>query len=122
MNEQPLAFFIPQNFCRPAYYVIYDPDEFLSEEPLRIYELRGRSYERITAQPLPEVGLSLSLWQGAFEGSFDTWLRWSDAQGNPVPTGAEGRRQVEAELKRVIEEKERLAARLRELGIDPNQV
>ena len=104
------------------YYVIYDPDEFLSHERLRIYELRGRSYEQITAQPLPEVGLSLVLWQGEFEGSFDTWLRWSDAQGNLLPTGAEGKRQAEAELNKVREEKDRLAARLRELGIDPNQL
>ncbi|MFN7944955.1 MAG: Uma2 family endonuclease [Blastocatellia bacterium] len=111
------------------YYVIYDPDEFLSHERLRIYELRGRSYEQITAQPLPEVGLSLALWQGEFEGSFDTWLRWCDLQGNLLPTGVEARQyeaaradRAEAELNKVRAEKERMAARLRELGIDPDQL
>jgi hypothetical protein len=41
-------------------------------------------------------------------------LRWCDAEGNPIATGAEG---AEQERQRA----ERLAQRLRALGIDPNE-
>jgi hypothetical protein len=71
---------------------------------------------------LPDVGLSLTLWQGEFEGHTDTWLRWCDASGNLIPTGeeraireaaarqeAEARAaRAEAELARLREEVERL--------------
>ncbi|WP_256364384.1 hypothetical protein [Nostoc piscinale] len=40
------------------------------------------------------------------------WLRWYDADGNWIPTP------VEQESQRA----ERLAAKLQELGIDPNQI
>jgi hypothetical protein len=42
------------------------------------------------------------------------WLRWCDQEGNVIPTGAE---LAEAERARA----ERLAARLRALGIDPDE-
>ncbi|RLT33965.1 MAG: Uma2 family endonuclease, partial [Chloroflexi bacterium] len=43
------------------------------------------------------------------------WLRWADAEGNLFPTGAERAEQAE-------ERSARLAARLRELGIDPASI
>ena len=51
--------------------------------------------------PWPEVGLGLRVWQGAFEGLEDVWLRWCDANGEIIPTAEERVRQLEAELRRV---------------------
>lgn len=60
---------------------------------------------------LPRVGLALALWEGIYEGQHATWLRWYDDQGKLIPTGAEQ-----------AERAERLAAKLRALGLDPDQV
>jgi hypothetical protein len=65
---------------------------------------------------LQTVGLGLTLWNGEFEGQESTWLRWCDDQERRViPTGAE--RADEAELKA-----QRLAERLRAMGVDPDEI
>ena len=45
------------------------------------------------------------------------WLRWIDREGRLIPTGAEQAEQAEQERQRA----ERLAARLRELGVEPDE-
>ena len=93
---------------------------------------------------------SFLVWQGKFEDREDTWLRWCDREGQMLLTGAERAEQERqraeqerqraeqerqraeqehqrAEQERVLrqqaqEQAERLAARLRELGIEPDQV
>jgi hypothetical protein len=62
---------------------------------------------------LPKIALELIFWNGLFEDREDRWVRWSDLSGNLLPTGAE---KAEQERQRA----ERLAAKLRELGIDPD--
>jgi Uma2 family endonuclease len=102
------------------YYVVFDPlralQRELGDEVLRVYEIGfGKRYRRRNDYQLPEVGLSLTLWVGRFEDSDNQWLRWCDAQGNLLLTGHERAAQ---EAHRAS----RLAAKLRELGIDPEQV
>jgi len=86
------------------------------------------------------VGLGLTAWEGTYEGRRERWLRWCRADGTVVPTGAERadaereradaeRGRADAERERAESERdradterehaERLAARLRALGIDP---
>jgi hypothetical protein len=57
------------------------------------------------------------------------WLRWCDAQGQVIPTGAERAeaesQRAEAESQRAEQDrlaKERLEAYLRSQGIDPDQL
>jgi Uma2 family endonuclease len=114
---------------RVEYYVIYDPEAWLSDEALRVYELRGRRYVRRDDFQLPDTGLALTLWQGEFESNTRTWLRWCDAQGHLIPTGAERAATAEvraatAEVRAATAEEKaaRLAAKLRELGLDPEQI
>lgn len=64
---------------------------------------------------LPEVGLGLRMWHGTFEKAEEDWLRWYDVDGNLILTSEE---RAEAEAKRA----EKLAAKLRELGVDPNSL
>ncbi len=96
------------------YYAILDPDKLLSEELLRVYQLVAMDY-RPAGIPawFPGVGLGLRLWKGSYEGHEDTWLRWTDEQGIPIPTGAE---RADSERQRA----DRLAEQLRQLGHDPN--
>lgn len=98
---------------RASYYVVYDPTQQLSEQALRIYEIRGRRYFETTETWLEQVGLGLTLWQGEFEGRQDVWLRWCYQDGTLLATGDE--------LAKVAEQRAaQLAERLRSLGIDPD--
>jgi Uma2 family endonuclease len=131
------------------HYVIFDPFASLSSEPLQAYVLLAGSYEkRPRAESFPTVaGLRLRMWEGAYEGQNDRWLRWADEDGTVIATGAEQAKaesaRAKAESTRAKTEAERanseakradaeasranaqaaradmLAARLRELGIDP---
>jgi len=105
---------------RIPYYAIYDPEGWLSKQPLRVFQLRGRSYQ-LMSEPywLPDVDLGLRIWEGQYEDHTNTWLRWCDGAGNVIPTGAE---RAEQEKQRAEQEKqraERLAAQLRARGIEP---
>jgi len=98
---------------RVSYYAVFDPNHELGPEELRIFELRGRHYVEMAETWLEQVELGLKLWDGVFEGKQARWLRWCDAQGQLLLTGDE-----RAELER--QRAERLAARLRALGEDPD--
>ncbi|PMB03417.1 hypothetical protein CEN45_15135 [Fischerella thermalis CCMEE 5198] len=98
---------------RASYYVVYDPTQQLSEQALRIYEIRGRRYFETTETWLEQVGLGLTLWQGEFEGRQDVWLRWCYQDGTLLATGDERAKVAEQRAAQ-------LAERLRSLGIDPD--
>ncbi|RIK34983.1 MAG: hypothetical protein DCC55_31700 [Chloroflexi bacterium] len=111
------------------YYVVFDPKQIVQEKPLQVYELYAGEYLPRPDYRLPRVGLSLTLWEGEFEGKRDLWLRWCDADGNLLLTGKERAEQehqrAEQEHQRAEQERQRaeqLAARLRELGIDPDSL
>jgi hypothetical protein len=99
-----------------TYYVVFDPFHELSEMKLCVYELGfGKRLRPRKDFVLPTLGLSLTLWEGEYEGIHDTWLRWCDQDGRMIPTGKEGREQesaradsAEAEVARLREELARL--------------
>nr|WP_275450545.1 Uma2 family endonuclease [Gloeobacter kilaueensis] len=107
---------------RVPFYAIYDPLQQLKGPVLEIFELSGLDYVSRTSTWLDSVGIGLTLWQGEFEGREDTWLRWCDREGQVVPSGAEraAQEQVRAEQERA--RADALAERLRQLGIDPNEL
>jgi Uma2 family endonuclease len=111
------------------YYVIYDPQLLVQEQPLQVYELHVGEYLPRPDDRLPRINLTLTLWDGLYEEKHDQWLRWCDADGNLLLTGNERAEQervrAEQEHERAEQERlraERLAAKLRELGIDPDAV
>ncbi len=122
--------------CGIAYYAVYDPTHQLGKQTLRLYELRGRTYVQRTQRWFADLGLGLTLWEGVYEDKAETWLRWCDEQGQVIPTGAERADQASAraehEAQRADQAVQRatetvarnhaLAAKLRELGIDPDQL
>ena len=109
------------------YYVIFDPQKAIQENLLAVYELSARHYTLRPDFLLPEVDLSLTIWDGLFEGSRGPWLRWCDLNGHLIRTGAEQaeyeRQRADEERQRADEERQRadrLFAQLRAAGIDPD--
>ncbi|MEO0488342.1 MAG: hypothetical protein AAFZ49_02130 [Cyanobacteria bacterium J06659_2] len=68
---------------------------------------------------LDELELGLGLWQENFEGIPGDWLRWCDRAGNGFLTDTEQERQAKEQA---YQKAKKLAAKLQELGIDPDQV
>ncbi|NJL56646.1 Uma2 family endonuclease [bacterium] len=105
-----------------AYYVVFDPlqqlqrEDELNGELLKIWALTAGQYVEMP-EPfwLQTVGLGLMVWQGEFEEQASIWLRWCNRDGQVIPTGAEGR---DAERLRA----ERLAERLRAMGVNPDEI
>lgn len=105
-----------------AYYVVFDPLQQLQREDelngklLKVWALTAGQYVEMP-EPfwLQTVGLGLTVWQGEFEEQASTWLRWCNRDKQVIPTGAEGR---DAERQRA----ERLAERLRAMGINPDEI
>ncbi|MEO0768306.1 MAG: Uma2 family endonuclease [Cyanobacteria bacterium J06649_4] len=114
---------------RASYYVLYDPAHKLSEKTLRVFELRARHYTELSEHWMEQVQLGLTLWEGAFEGRLDTWLRWCDKEGTVLLTGDEKAeresQRAEQESQRAEQESQRadrLAALLKEQGIDISDI
>lgn len=92
---------------------------------------------------MPEIGLGIGTGVGNFQGITREWLYWYDKQGKRYPTPEESQQQEQqarqqAEAQKLQEQKarllaeqerdqiklqaEKLATRLRELGIEPDKL
>lgn len=103
-----------------AYYAIYDPQQLISDDVLRVYDLQAGKYRLKDNTFFDEVGLGVVLWEGVYETKAAEWLRWYDADENLLPTGAEAVHLERERAARERERAERLAAQLRELGVNPD--
>jgi Uma2 family endonuclease len=114
------------------YYVVFDPlrqiqgEREMNRALLRVWTLTSGRYVELTPVEgiaevgqsvwLETVGLGLTLWAGQFEEAVSRlWLRWCDRQGQVISTGAE---RADAERLRA----DRLAEKLRQMGINPDEV
>jgi Uma2 family endonuclease len=71
------------------FYAIFDPARHLQPEDLRVFVNAGQRFRPIPGVPLGDLGLGLTVWEGRYDGMSPRWLRWTDAEGNLIPTGAE---------------------------------
>ncbi len=117
---------------RVHWYVVFDPLKYVMDDVLTVFRLDGTEYvihhageprfpTCFTLNPA-SVPLGLTLWEGDFEGKRSEWLRWTDADGNLIPTGKERADAAEQREAHERAQKERLAAKLRELGVDPDSL
>ena len=102
---------------RVLYYIVYDPQQHLGEQVLRIFKLKGLKYEETNETWLKEVDLGLTLWEGEFEGFTYTWLRWCDEVGNLLLTADERVENAEKRAENAENELEKLREKLRQQGI-----
>lgn len=122
-------------------------EEDMGDALLRIWVLSPSGYQELTPSEgineagqsiwLDGINLGLTLWEGCFEDDLPRlWLRWCDRKGQVIFTGAEGQaiaqQRAEAERQRADraesqvalerQRAERLAKRLRTMGLDPDEV
>jgi Uma2 family endonuclease len=126
IEQPPTKWQVYEQILRVPYYIVFDR----YTDTLRAFELQADRYHELTlAAPrlwMSGLALGLGVWQGTYQGVERLWLRWYDAAENWILTPTEREQtELQQERQRTAQERqrsERLAARLRSLGIDPEQV
>ncbi len=116
-------FWVYEQAIRVPFYGIYE----VKKASVEVYHLVDGRYELMKANerdryPISAMGVELGIWQGQYGNMEAPWLRWWDAQGNLLLSSDE---QLEQERLRSEQEHlraERLAERLRQIGINPDEV
>jgi Uma2 family endonuclease len=112
------------------YYVVYASCR-RRKPPLEVYHLVDGAYQMLAGHPiwLPEIGLGIGRERGVHQGIEREWLYWYDAQGQrylspdeQLEQTAEQLEQTAERLDQVQQRADRLAAKLRELNIDPDTI
>ncbi|MDR9405161.1 MAG: Uma2 family endonuclease [Halothece sp. Uz-M2-17] len=113
---------IYQNQLRVPEYFWYDP--FNPDDWAGFY-LKGGEYEplerdRNNRYLSHELGLALVQWFGTYKDVETVWLRWETLEGELLPTERELSQQAQQQAQQAQQKNEKLAAKLRELGVDPD--
>ncbi|MDZ8263262.1 Uma2 family endonuclease [Nostoc sp. ChiQUE01b] len=124
INQPPTKWEVYERILRVPYYIVFDR----YTDKLQVFQLVADRYSELDLSTprvwMPGIQLGLGLWQGTYEGIDRLWLRWYDHRGNWISTQLEEeRRRAERESQRAEQEKQRadkLAAKLRQLGINPD--
>ncbi|QYX31563.1 Uma2 family endonuclease [Sphaerospermopsis torques-reginae] len=142
-NKPPTKWEVYERILRIPYYIVFS--RYTNE--LHAFHLVGGHYEPMNLidglLPMPELGLSLGLWSGSFRGISKLWLRWFTLDGELIPEPTEEATVAAEEAANAKEEaaaaKERaivaeqeatqakrkaeiLAQRLRQLGVNPDEL
>lgn len=128
VNRPPTKWQTYEQALRIPYYAVFDR----YENDFRLYQLVGTRYQLLTLNEqrywFEELGLSLGIWQGEYEGVSGKWLRWQDSLGNWILTAEQRAEQAEQQAQRAQQQAQqaqqradRLAAKLRELGVEPDE-
>lgn len=116
-------FWVYEQAIRIAFYAIYEVDKAAVE----VYQLIGDRYQQCLPNerghyPIAPLGVELGIWQGQYLNQSFPWLRWWDSQGHLLLSGEERAEQAEERAGQAEKRVDVLAAKLRELGIDPNSL
>jgi Uma2 family endonuclease len=107
-GKPPTKWQVYEQILRVPYYIVFS--RYTNE--MQAFQLLGNRYQlaELTEGRLliPSLELSLGLWQGSYENIERLWLRWMALEGNLILTPNE--------------RAEQLARRLRELGVNPDEL
>ncbi len=122
LGKPPTKWEVYEQILRVPYYVVFSR----YTEQLQVFHLVGGHYEPAELIQgrllIPELGLSLGLWRGNFQSINRLWLRWLTVEGDLIPLPDEKATVAQQRATAAEQRAEQLAARLRELGVDPDQV
>ncbi|MEH1853537.1 MAG: Uma2 family endonuclease [Nostoc sp.] len=112
INQPPTKWEVYERILRVPYYIVFDR----YTDKLQVFQLVADRYSELDLSTprvwMPGLELGLGLWQGSYQRIERLWLRWYDASGNWLPTP----------LERESQRANRLAAQLRELGVNPDEL
>ncbi|MHB1422116.1 MAG: Uma2 family endonuclease [Gemmataceae bacterium] len=116
-------FWIYERRIRAGYYAIYEVDP----ERVEVWRLAGGAYELVAANerghyPIAPMGIELGIWEGDYKNFHLPWLRCWDSNGQLLPIDSERAEEAERRAEEADRRAERLAARLRELGGNPDEL
>lgn len=130
-------FWIYEQIIRPAFYGIHE----VKSGQVEVYHLIENRYQPLPPNdrghyPIAPLGVELGIWEGEYQNATLPWLRWWDGAGNLLLTGDEQvepltaaleqeRQRAEQERQRAEQERQRaeqLAAYLRSIGLDPDNL
>ncbi|MDZ8070205.1 MAG: Uma2 family endonuclease [Nostoc sp. DedQUE08] len=129
VDKPPSKWEVYERILRIPYYVVFS--RYTNE--LRAFQLVGGHYEPMNLTDgyllMPEIDLSLGLWQGSFRDIERLWLRWFTLTGELIlaPTeeaaaATERAMIAEQEAAQAKRKVEQLAERLRQLGVNPDEL
>jgi len=111
-----------EQVVRPAFYGIFTWEtgrlEMFHLLEQRLEPMSPNEHGRFPIRPLE---VELGVWRGRYAAFEAPWLRWWDAAGNLIPTPGERAEQAGRQAEQARQQAERLAAKLRALGVDPEQ-
>jgi len=134
-NRPPTKWEVYEQILQVPYYVVFNR----YNNQLQAFHLESGQYQKMPIESrilMPEIKLSLGLWQGEYQGINRLWLRWYDAEGKLILTDAEKEKlradsaeqladaakqradTAEQRADTAEQRAEYLAQRLRELGIE----
>ncbi|AUT02349.1 transcriptional regulator [Nostoc sp. CENA543] len=124
-DKSPLSgkFWVYEQAIRVPFYGIYEVNQAF----LEVYHLVDGRYQLLQVNerghyPITPMGVELGIWQGQYQNMTAPWLRWWDAQGNLLLSSEEKTQLLTEELEKEQQKAQRFAERLRQLGIDPEQL
>ncbi|NES66913.1 MAG: Uma2 family endonuclease [Okeania sp. SIO2D1] len=98
-GKPPTKWEVYESILKVPYYVTFS--RYTNE--MQAFHLVGDRYQRAELSEgrllLPEVELSLGLWQGSYKERDRLWLRWMTPEGDLIPTPEEKAKQEAAAAK-----------------------
>lgn len=108
LEKPPTKWQVYEQYLRVPYYIVFN--RYTND--FQAFRLVGGHYEPAQLQEgrllMPELELSIGIWQGSYRNINRAWLRWRNTSGNLILTPDE--------------RAEKLALRLNELGVDIDKV
>jgi Uma2 family endonuclease len=121
-GKPPTKWQVYEQILRVPYYIVFS--RYTNQ--LQAFRLVGGQYESVEVGEegllIPQLELRLGLWQGSYENIERLWLRWFTASGELILTPSEQAAAAQTRVTQAEQRAERLAAKLRELNIDPDEL
>lgn len=118
-TRPPSKWEVYERILRIPYYIVFN--RYTDE--LKVFQNVAGRYQPMNIAEnrvwLTELGLGIGLWEGNYQDIERLWLRWYDNSQNWIFTPRE---QAEQKAMRELEKAGRLAAKLKELGVNPEDL
>ena len=116
-------FWIYEQAIRPLYYGIF----FGFTGELEFYALSNGGFKAMEPNErkhfaIPDLDIEFGVWSGRYHNVKAPWLRIWDSNGSLLLTGNERAQRETERAELATEQAEKLAAKLRELGVNPDEI